>query len=695
MKSSNYCLLLLFFCIFVSNISCKKNEAPASPMPVTYKAIYKSYEVAAIHYRNTLDVNQSLPGTVGGKEVKIAVINDSILSIVVMPDVFVNGSNTLEFTDKNKILKVIIDHQVSAGVADPQQTFVEHKAGLQAQVDFYEGLKATDTLGLFDDQGMKDVLSAAKASIATMQEGWGEMTDPQKIVVANILAANAPEKKEIITRLNDMAASIFYNRSGLLKTTREEFCPQDQYQKQSDRYKCFGENFGRETVKFTKNTMYTIGGSLTALFGIDKTSYYKVAFGEASTAAVNIYYISKEIANWRSKVVKASIFGVEGAANKTTGVTTFRKDQDNSMPVSITARRLQASDASTGPEWISSILGSINGFNAFCDQYSLFLSTFKIVLADPSPAEKSISAISDLSITDISNSKVQFVSIGGTPASPTIKFTTPEASNQNFSFNVKYNDGVNNPITVKIEAELIQQSSFCIGFTSPAQLGIILNGLYGRDTYFWVNTITTGEDYIYHCRRSTGYNYIEVYDNHATSLKQFATPVQYMSVEIKFCNGYLWLIGFNGNNNDNVLLKIDPSNGNVLLTIPFKSYNENSSHYSFLARSGNRLFLQTIQTENGPGSIAEVNTADGTIGAGTSFDRNGKYYFEDHNGFVYSHTGTTGMRKYNLITKQYSTITFSSPGGGGWLKEFCGKLYVFISPDPVNPSDDYFIEITE
>src|SRR5690606_28436642 len=66
---------------------CKKNNdsEPESSVPVALKGAYRSYEVAEIRYKNDFDNTQPLAATVSGKDVNIAVIDDSTLGIVVMP----------------------------------------------------------------------------------------------------------------------------------------------------------------------------------------------------------------------------------------------------------------------------------------------------------------------------------------------------------------------------------------------------------------------------------------------------------------------------------------------------------------------------------------------------------------------------------------------------------------------------------
>ncbi len=463
MKTSKVCskriLFISLLLFIIIDFGCKKtgeNQPDQLPANIAKAAknLYLPYEVVQINYKNTAVANNIINSTVAGKQLKVVVINDSTLATIALPEVFIQGTNSINFTVDNKPLVVNINYQTAPLVTDAQQAYEQYAGLVAQQVAFFDDLKNRDTTGFFSTQGMTDAISALKNIGAEMNVSWTSLDAEQKMLMANYLSANSNDTKELISNLNDITLSIYNNQATLARGIQQEFCSAGDYPGMWKRYGCFATYLTLETAEVIIRLVTTTGAVLCVITPLCKTTaQVRLQAGLLWTAMQNIYYIFGQLHSWRVKVIKARINGLIGTTARPAGAAQFANNADNFFPVTITARRIQSTDASNGPEWISNILNTLNRYNNFCDKY-FFLNKFKVSLLDPAPVEKNIYQLSDLSIGKISNSQVEFISIGGTPQSPTIKFKTAATTDQNFTFEATYNDGVNKPIAVTIDATL-------------------------------------------------------------------------------------------------------------------------------------------------------------------------------------------------------------------------------------------------
>src|SRR5690606_11028057 len=121
----------------------------------------------------------------------------------------------------------------------------------------------------------------------------------------------------------------------------------------------------------------------------------------------------------------------------------FKRDLANNLEVSLRLRNIQSKDGNSSLSWLKAGIAVVNKYNALCDKLSVPKRKFKFgaeTTRDFTPFD-----LSHLSVANISNPQVQFVQIAGTANAPTIRFTCTSSADQSFSFDLKYDDGVNNP----------------------------------------------------------------------------------------------------------------------------------------------------------------------------------------------------------------------------------------------------------
>ena len=325
-------------------------------------------------------------------------------------------------------------------------------------------------------------------------------------MLANFLAPRIEKIQELNSSLQDLITVLYQTDHGL--KTAEVICANGTA---VERYKCIANRLGKELWTVIEYTTLSAACALTipvsSGIGIAASGIFG---GLAIVSAGKAFVVGKYFATINFKIVSLLVFGEETPAQqKTTAIPIFLNNSSTNLNVYAKLRNISSSDQNAPLDWLSGFVNAIGMFNDLCDQFTI-LSKLKLEYAPTSYKSTRPFSLSHLTVHNISDPEIICLGIGGTVAQPTITFsTTKTGADIAFTYDLRYNDGVNLVVNSRQEGKLRTQNRVPLLMRLPwKQTGEIFdNGTTQTDV--WTSIAPCRKDNITYFNSSTEFGYDE------------------------------------------------------------------------------------------------------------------------------------------------------------------------------------------
>ena len=439
---------------------CKKednndNENGNPEVLVADKTDYKFYEIVTVRFLNESNGNDLIDATVNGKPAKVAIADDSNLVFAISPGIYEAGSNVLKFEHDGKSHSVSFHVGGSVPVVTPATVLAEMKTMQLAQLAQLDAIMAADTSGALLLGGMATKLQQARDAINAPDPQWDQLTPEDKQVLGAFLDANKGRFQKISAEITDFTNYIVNGAHGLNKGT-SEFCTSGS---NGERYKCMSATILRQIRGLLLDAAIVVAAAQTIALpylgwvGVSLAAHricvHMIPAGAA--LAANMYIFGR--INWliACLIVKDESYCFP---KKGTTIYEFPKNTASPLPIKFDTENIRPGHVNAGLDWMNGIISGISAYNAFCDRFSSVLGDYKISYAPETTKRKALDQLSNISVQVTNNNLVTVSGISGTAAAPKIEFKTNATTDQNFAFEVKYNDGVVPELKVTLQAKL-------------------------------------------------------------------------------------------------------------------------------------------------------------------------------------------------------------------------------------------------
>ena len=486
---------------------CKKdNPGPDNPDPVFTSPSFKFYDFGTIRYSHGESINSIIDCRVNDKEAKLAIVNDSTIGFAIYPSTYVEGSNNMTFSINGQSFDLSFVVEAATPPADPEKVFNDFHLYQSEQLSLLESIRAADTTGYLSDPKTLAAFSSIQTGILQIKNEWAALNSEDKRMLANFLAPRIEKIQELNSSLQDLITVLYQTDHGL--KTAEVICANGTA---VERYKCIANRLGKELWTVIEYTTLSAACALT----IPVSSGIGIAasgiFGGLAIVSVGkAFVVGKYFATINFKIVSLLVFGEETPAQqKTTAIPIFLNNSSTNLNVYAKLRNISSSDQNAPLDWLSGFVNAIGMFNDLCDQFTI-LSKLKLEYAPTSYKSTRPFSLSHLTVHNISDPEIICLGIGGTVAQPTITFsTTKTGADIAFTYDLRYNDGVNLVVNSRQEGKLRTQNRVPLLMRLPwKQTGEIFdNGTTQTDV--WTSIAPCRKDNITYFNSSTEFGYDE------------------------------------------------------------------------------------------------------------------------------------------------------------------------------------------
>jgi hypothetical protein len=462
MKKNIYQICLLGFCL-ISFLSCKKEKPEdTNPNPVSLSLEISSnnvfpYELFYLSSKTPLSAEPAY-ATFNGVETPAFKI-DSFIYALALPDNGISsgkleikvgsGNQQFDMVVKSLPLGLTLDQVVS----DHRLEMNSFENDLQSYLDT---IKAKT--GRAPDPALQIYKNRLDDSLNLYLVELNKLDVEMKKVVAAFFYANLQELQNIKTDLSQIV--IGYSTDFAFKNGA--CAGLDNIGSRIDCYFNFGTVLVdklRENLKKNMRAAAFAGvtsGGLTALVAKNKEAAWKAA--EYTTIAVLGLLVSRDVMvyyeNLQNTVLLKTFVAVEEELSERKSEIVFYEGKSTGLHYRVVRRNVNSADKKHN---ISSVTGFIDGFLAFVQTWMSYMPDWVAATPDFAPQLKIPERpenLKHLSIFDISNPDVQFVSLTGEPHKPDITFTSTKPGTKSFTFRIKYKDELFETVSAPISSIL-------------------------------------------------------------------------------------------------------------------------------------------------------------------------------------------------------------------------------------------------
>lgn len=435
--------LILFTTIFfICFFSCKKDEdEPDKPEPGTITAVETKVcqlEFAILTSNDITFSKISYSGTIGGENVELFV-SDTILSFL-MPEITA-GSQTLTADIENNIYTINFNVIGIENVINPD-IYIENSTN-----DFTyseEELNNSSTLmaDMYGSEHDDDNIEILIAYLDDFQTLLNSASAEDKQTLANFISANP----DIFEELEDLTQ---YIESSSRKGYQTDLTPEDRIEKLKTEF----------ANRITNIGYLTVSGVALQAYALYSPELVTKLLAAAAWAAV-IYKV-KQLNDFLIIKTDVNVFqvGLMILSNKKSAIS-FNNETEYSLNITSSYRNLNQQDVNSSYSTIASIVSSLNTFEDF---WSTIMGILPTSLTGGSFHIKNVTnekkktfnvSIEYLSINNISNSNIN-VDTSYTADEFKVTFSTTETTQQDFTFDLVYNNPNVSTSTTNIIANLI------------------------------------------------------------------------------------------------------------------------------------------------------------------------------------------------------------------------------------------------
>ena len=381
---------------------------------------YKHYEIATIRFKHAFALSSLVEAELDGSPVTLAAETDTTIIFAVWPDVYREGSSTLKFTSDGQSYSLVVNVIAAPSVADPETIFSSYQDQISQSITFIEELKPVDTGGIFQDQDVIAAIDSSKAILASLGDEWNALSPEQKLAVTNLLQANSSELNVVNAELQLLTEHVFSTDLGITLKSTGIIC---QTGSGLERYQCVAGTIGKllfQTVKYTGKAylaaltipIFAKPFPVLAGFPIAVSGFLSA---KAILSGLNALILTKQFLKFHVRAVVFHVFDVDINNLKTTGTPIeFVKNKPKAMPVYIKLRRVLDNDVNSSTPWLSNFVSTIHQYNSFCDKYPTAFGKYKVKMPLPHQKDFSLFRLSDISVKNITNTKIKAAKITGT-----------------------------------------------------------------------------------------------------------------------------------------------------------------------------------------------------------------------------------------------------------------------------------------
>ena len=495
MKRKFFYMAVIFMAILYS---CKKDKGDITTN-TTSTALNLSPDntsVTALQFvilraNKPLSLNSYSNCTFNGQPVAVVAI-DSAISFQV--PLLSAGKYTFTASIDNSTFNV--DYKVTAAptIPDPVAYVNNYLAG-QAQFNvqsdsltrLIQGFKDTTKFGA-------DMANINKEYSAAIQK-FQSLSSADKMIAAQTLAANSAMDNEI-----NSAMQTIFNSFNSLKLHKTIFYDEDRYREAFTTCKIANALIMRDMAGIV--AFAATGGMLTGALTIGAG----IGPGLAAGAVLGVMKYRKDFvnilkANWVCYI--ASIDGQFQGLNKKTSIYTFANNSATNFTVTFAFNSLTNNDEGISESIVSefiadskSFMSKFNTLNSWLGSYGFQSQPVDITtLTSPLNSQTRSVDANFLSVSNISNPNVSFNGISEAGSKVAFIFSTSQSTDQDFSFDLTYENPGISKYTTTIQATLTAQGSdsmvyFLTGGSSkvwrfdPSYLVAFCTNHYGNETGF-------------------------------------------------------------------------------------------------------------------------------------------------------------------------------------------------------------------
>lgn len=685
----------------------KKEPAPSSndtTSKPTVAGTYKMYETGRISFNNTYDAGTIIDAQVNGNPISLAAASDSFLVFVALPPAYKVGDNTLTFSDGSGTQSLNIKIEAASTIDEPNTEFQSFTSYYDGQLNEFNRLLANDTTGALSSPEVQEAFGALQTEINNFKTAWQSFSAEEKEMAAHYIKANQATFASLNSKLMQMNDEITPGGGAMARKTAFELLGTCSKKGIVDPFQCYSYNFQDAITAFT----YTSSATLIAA----RLNLHWVAITTSVLTGVSAAWIlaaGRELYLIRFKPTAINVDSWEQFTSEQRRTATpieFNKGQSKVVPVKITLRNLAQRDESSSSPWLAALMTKIAEYNGFMDKMN-FLKRFKLTLAYESKAKYYVDKMSYLSVRVTSNSNVTFEGLGGTPSAPSFTFNTNASGEQNFTFEVTYNDYVNPTVTIPVQGILKESGG---DFCSYTNFYAAVYGREGASTYSPINNPSLfAVDDIFRYKLIDNNTKIECRNKDGKVAKtiNIQGSIESYIGEIYVNNGNIWVSGMSvsSSSDDSKKYKIyhiNAADGSIMHTASLRVplYDGVGNVFMFFVNGMAYVAFSswtTSQSGIGKTTVSEVDMNTGTMGATvysyTSTQSDVNTYgsalgrvnsAEGLNGKIYLSLGRCpdvpggGILEIDLATGA-KTIVNATYDAGGDLKTICGKLFFFRS----------------
>lgn len=453
-KKQAFSMLLLFLSLFLLvPVGCKKKEvAPdntGNPDDVALTLTQASaHQYGIVMVEADKDI-KSFEGKVkvDTLETPAVLVDNKHIAFMIKPEVTA-GTKKLDITvngDKKHELSITI--LALPEITDPGKAIGDYKS----DIDNYTVQTATaidsvySRLNMPKDDNIKtleNALKNAQDSINKYVAQFNSLPPDQKLLAAKIMSASQLDFQEDFTALKGFNG--FMIAGGTMEKKQDNECNCDPYEKNvAQRMECFLSCMNIETRKMIAEHMlgtissgalgWVIGTLINAEWGGKAGAVIAGGLYLWSTKDLLLNYGSILVSNFNTAFITDGYFDMRNKSS-----VSFDNDQYSTVKIKLSRRNMLTSDQSSSQTFLKDyVVSTLDFFNEMS-------STLKWSPVYPVKRNgiKDVYDLSELKVTVEGNSDVQFAGISGTPADPSLKFTTMQTTDQNFTVRLKYDDGI-------------------------------------------------------------------------------------------------------------------------------------------------------------------------------------------------------------------------------------------------------------